>query len=65
MTYRNTHPDQQRPYRVQLWPLQDCEMTLDAESAAEALDFARSRWFDEALDFIDPGYWSVEELPLA
>ena len=67
MTTRNrTHTRRQarKPYRVTLWPLQDCEMTLDADSAAAAFDFAQSRWFDEALDFIDPGYWSVEELPL-
>lgn len=65
MTYRNTSAPNRKSYRVHLWPLQDCEMTLDADSAAEALDFARSRWFDEALDFIDPGYWSVDELPIA
>ena len=66
MTTRNRTSSRQsrRAYRVTLWPLQDCDMTLDADSAAAALDFAQSRWFDEALDFIDPGYWSVEELPL-
>lgn len=51
-------------HTVRLWSFENGDTALSAESAADTIPLGASRWLDDALDFIDEGYWCLDDEPL-
>lgn len=53
-----------KTYRVDLWPLEGCDMQIKAHSPGDAKIIAGRAWLaDDITAFLaEPDYWTVEEV---